>query len=122
MITHAVRNQIAQYVTGLIDAGSGPGFLVFQDIQGNAVATLTFSKPAFNAAVSGVATAAAITPDFNAVGGTIAKAVAQDSTGNPIFSCTVTATGGSGDIQLSGLAVAVGQQVSLTNLSYIAPP
>lgn len=122
MITHSVRNQIAQYVTGLIDAGSGPGFLVFQDVQGNAVATLTFSKPAFNAAVSGVATAAAITPDFNAVGGTIAKAQAQDSAGNPIFSATVTATGGSGDIQLSGLAVAVGQQVSLTNLSYIAPP
>lgn len=122
MITHSVRNQIATYVTGLIDAGSGPGNLVFQDASNNTVATLTFSKPSFGTATSGLITAHAITPDFNAAGGTIAKAVARDSAGNPIFSCTVSATAGGGDIQLSSLAVAVGQQVSLTSLSYIAPP
>ena len=122
MITHMVRNQIAEYVTGMIDAGTGSGQLIFQDAQSNPVATLTFSKPAFQAAVNGMATASAIIPDYNAVGGTIAKAVAKDSNGNAVFSCTVSATGGSGDIQLSGLAVAVGQQVSLTSLSYLAPP
>ncbi len=122
MIQHLVRDDIAEYVTGLIDAGSGPGVLIFQDVQNNPVATLTFSKPAFGSATNGLTTANAITPDFNAVGGTITKAIARDSDGNPIFTCTVTVTGSGGDIQLSGLAVGVGQQVSLNSLSYIAPP
>lgn len=117
-----VRDGITTYVTGLIDAGSGPGVLVFQDAQSNAVATLTFSKPAFGKSTNGLATANAIIPDYNALGGTIARAVARDSAGNGVFSCAVSATGGTGDIELSGLAVAVGQQVSLTSLSYIAPP
>ena len=44
-----------------------------------AVATLTFSNPAFGAAAAGVATANAITPDSNAIGGAIAKAELQQS-------------------------------------------
>jgi hypothetical protein len=119
---HTVRNEIANYVTGLINAGPAAGKLVFQDVQGKTVATLTFADPAFAPATNGLATANAITPDFNALGGTINKAVAQDSTGKSVFTCTVTATGGAGDIQLSGLAVAVGQQVSLSTLAYVAPP
>ena len=54
---HAVRNQIATYVTGLLDAGSTAGKLVMQDASNNPVATLTFSKPAFGSPSNGTAAA-----------------------------------------------------------------
>jgi hypothetical protein len=118
----AARDKLVNYITGLLDAGTGNGKLVFQDSSNNAVSTLTFSKPAFAASSNGTASANTITPDLNAVGGTIIKAIAQDSAGNQIFICAVSYQGGGGDIQLSSTTVAVGQQVSLNSLTYTAPP
>jgi hypothetical protein len=119
---HNVRDQIANFVVDMIDAGSGAGKLVFQDAQQDAVATLTFAKPAFGNSSSGTATANAIGDDTNAIGGTISRALIQDSAGNVIFICTVTFQGGGGDIQLSSTTVGVGQTVSLAGLTYTAPP
>lgn len=122
-VTHstAVRNAIANAVVDAIDAGAGAGTLEFQTSGNVEVATLTFSDPAFGDAANGVATANAITADSSATGGTIAKAVAKDSNGNTIFTCSVTATGGGGDITLNSLVISAGQQVSLTSLTYTAP-
>lgn len=122
-VTHptAVRNAIADLVVDRIDAGAGAGTLEFQTSGDVEVATLTFSDPAFGAAASGTATASAITSDTNATGGTIAKARAKDSTGTEVFACSVTATGGGGDIQLSSVAVSAGQTVSVSSLTYSAP-
>lgn len=122
-VTHptAVRNAIADLVVDRIDAGPGAGTLEFQTSGDVEVATLTFSDPAFGAASSGTATASAITSDTNATGGTIAKARAKDSTGTEVFACSVTATGGGGDIQLSSVGVSAGQTVSMSSLTYSAP-
>lgn len=122
-VTHpsAVRNAIADLVVDRLDAGSGPGTLEFQTSGNVEVATLTFSDPAFGAASSGVATANAITSDTNATGGTIAKAVGKDSDGNTVFTCSVTGTGGGGDIELSSVVVSAAQTVSLSSLTYEAP-
>ena len=38
---HAVRNQIATYVTGLIDAGTTTGQIIMQDANQNKVALQT---------------------------------------------------------------------------------
>jgi hypothetical protein len=119
---HMIRDQIANYVCGLLDAATTAGQLVFQDTQSNPVATLTFAKPAFGASSGGSATANAIGSDTNAVGGTISRAVAQDGNGNQIFIATVSFQGGGGDIQLNATTVAVGQSVSLSSLIYQAPP
>lgn len=119
---HTVRDNIANYVVGLIDQGGSPGFFVYQDAQGNQVAKLTFSRPAFQPSNNGTATANTIISDMNAIGGTINRAVAQDSHGNSIFICTVSFQGGGGDIQLNSTTVAVGQAVSLNSLTYTAPP
>jgi hypothetical protein len=116
------RNGITNYVCSLVDAGSAAGILIYQDVQGNQVAKLTFSKPAFGSANNGVATANAIIADNNAVGGTISQAAIKDSAGNTVFICTVTYQGGGGDIQLNSTTVAVGQQVVLNSLTYSAPP
>lgn len=123
-VTHptAVRNAIADLVVDRIDAGAGAGTLEFQTSGDVEVATLTFSDPAFGNAASGTATASAITADSSATGGTIAKARAKDSTGTEVFACSVTVTGGGGDIQLNSVVVSAGQQVSVSSLTYSAPP
>ncbi len=122
-VTHpvAVRNAIADLVVDRIDAGAGAGILEFQTSGDVEVATLTFSDPAFGAAASGTATASAITSDTSATGGTIAKARAKDSVATECFACSVTATGGGGDIELSSVVISAGQTVSLSSLTYTAP-
>lgn len=122
-VTHATstRNSIADLIDDLINAGNSAGILEFQTSGGVEVATLTFSDPAFGAAVNGTITAGAITDDTNATGGTIAKAVFKDSDGNAVLECSVTATGGGGDIELSSVIISAGQTVGLNSLTYTAP-
>lgn len=124
-ITHvtAVRNGIADYVVDQLDVGAtNPSArIIFQTSGDVTVATLPMSNPAFGAASAGVATAAAITSDTNAVGGTIAKFVAHSRAAAIVLSGTVTATGGGGDIQLSSLVIGAGDTVQLTSLTYTAP-
>jgi len=117
----SARGVLADAVCGLLDVASANGQLVMQTNAGAAVATLGFSKPAFLPASSGVAASGPITADNNAVGGTIAQAVAQDGNGTPVFTCAVTAVGGGGDIELDSVNVSAGQTVSLTGLTYTAP-
>ena len=122
-VTHptAVRTGIADFVVDQIDEGSPPGTLVFQTSGDVEVATLTFSNPAFGAASSGTATASAITADSSATGGTIAKARLKNAAGTDKIICSVTATGGGGDIQLNSVVVSAAQQVSVSALTYAAP-
>ena len=122
-VTHpvATRNQIADLVVDQLDLNTPPGKIVMQTAGGTAVATLTFANPAFGTSASGTATANAIVADTNAVGGTIAKAELRQGNATPIVLCSVTATGGGGDIQLNSVVISAGQQVSLTSLTYSAP-
>lgn len=123
-VTHpaTIRNTAVDTILALIDAGSAAGKLVFTTSGDVEVATLTFSDPAFDAAVAGVATANAITADTSATGGTIAKANFTDSDDNIIVSCSVTATGGGGDITLNSVVVSPTQEVSVTSLTYTGAP
>jgi len=122
-VTHppAIRTGIADYVVDQIDLNSPPGTIVLQTSGGTEVATLTFSNPAFGAASSGVATAAAITADSSATGGTVAKAELRQGGGTAIVLCSVTATGGGGDITLNSVVISAGQTVSISSLTYTAP-
>ena len=121
-ITHttAVRNSLAGVISNAVDAGSGPGQLVFMTSGDVEVATLTMSDPSFGAASTGTITANAITSDTNATGGTVALFKIQDSDGTEVIRGTVTATGGGGDIELSSLAVSAGDTVELSSFSYTA--
>jgi len=122
-VTHpaATRSGIADYVVDQIDLNTPPGKIIMQTSGGTTVATLTFSNPAFGAASSGVATAAAITADSSAVGGTVAKAEFRQGGGTAIVLCSVTATGGGGDITLNSVIISAGQTVSISSLTYTAP-
>lgn len=123
-VTHptAVRTGVADFVVDQLDEGTPPGNLVMQTAGSAEVATLPFSNPAFGAASNAVATAGAITSDTNATGGTIAKAELQNAAGTAKILCSVTATGGGGDIQLSSVVVSAGQTVSISSLTYTAMP
>lgn len=122
-VTHptAVRNGIADFVVDQLDEGTPPGKLKFQTSGDVDVATLTFPNPAFGSASTGTATAGAIVSDTNAAGGTIAKARLKNAALTDKIICSVTATGGGGDIELSSVAVSAGQTVSMTSLTYSAP-
>ena len=122
-VTHptATRNGIADYVVDQLDLNTPPGRLVMQSAASATVAFLTLSNPAFGSAATGTATASAITADNNAVGGTITKAELRTGSNTAIILCSVTATGGGGDIQLNSVVISAGQQVSITSLTYSAP-
>jgi hypothetical protein len=118
--TTAIRNGIADYVVDAIDGGTGSGTLEFQTSGNVEVATLTFSATAFGAAGSGTATAATITDDTNATGGTVAKFVIKDGDGTEIFQGTAGDVG-TEDIVLSSASIGAGDTVSCSSLTYSAP-
>lgn len=122
-VTHAtaIRNTIADAVVDAIDAGVGDGTLELQTSGAVEVATLTFSATAFGAASSGVATAAAITDDTSATGGTITQFQIKDGSGTVIISGSVSASGGGGDIVISSTSIGAGDTVSASSLTYTAP-
>ena len=127
-ITHHddIRNSVCNLVVDAIDAGAGAGKLVFRTSGNTAVATLTFSDPAFDAAGTaggnsvGVATAEPITSDTNAAGGTVAKFTVEDSTTKMVFTGAVSTSGS--DINLSSLTVGAGDTVTVSALTYTAMP
>jgi len=124
-LTHstAIRNTLADAVVDAIDAGTtdANGDLVIMTTGlGTEVATLGFAATAFGAASSGTATAAAITSDSSATGGTAATFKVQNKDNTLIFSGTVTATGGGGDIELSSVSIGAGDTVSVTSFTYSA--
>jgi hypothetical protein len=116
-----VRNLICEFIVAAIDAGSGPGKLVYTTSSGVAVATLTLSKPSFANAVNGEAIAFAIASDLDSIGGVVARASLRDSNNNEVVSCDVSTLDGNGAIKLSYLTVARTQELRCDALSYVAP-
>lgn len=122
-VTHpsSMRSLIADTVVDTIDLGSTFGQLLLRDSGSTTLVTLTFASTAFGAASAGVATANAITDGTVLVAATATIGLIQTSTGNQVLSCSVTSTGGGGDIELSSNILSTGQTVSMTSLTYTAP-
>ena len=123
----AARNAATDAVTALLTAGSK---LVFRtstsDLNSplttaNAVATLTFSTPAFGASATGTATANSITSDTAATGSVnpVTHATLQTAGNTGVIQCQVAAS--ASDINMTGgLTVAAGDTVSCSSLTYTA--
>jgi hypothetical protein len=124
-ITHAtaLRDTLCNAAVDAIDAG-GTGTLLFKTGTtpgaGDEVATLTFSATAFGASSSGTATAAAITSDTDATGGTVGHWEIRNGSATPIIFGLAGTTGS--DINLSSLTVGAGDTVSISALTYTAAP
>ena len=124
-VTHstAARNAATD---GVITQLSTSPRLVFRvggtiGAPGAAAATLVMSATPFPAAVSGTATANAITSDTNAAGNAsaVSKASLQTSGGTLHIYCDVAAS--ASDINMTnGLTIASGDTVSCSSLTYTA--
>ncbi len=124
-----LRNALANAVKTAIDAGAGAGTIKIysgsmpatpQDAAtGTLLATLTFSKPSFGAAATGVITANAI-PQVNAGNtGTAGYARIADSDGNAIMDVDVGTSGAT--INLNTTSIVNGGPVAITSATITMP-
>jgi hypothetical protein len=130
----STRNAIVDAITARIDAGSGAGTLKIYTgsrpagpataASGTLLAEFTLNDPGFGAGASGVATLD-ITPEVadasaNATG-TAGYARFADSDGNGRLDCTVTATGGGGEVTVNTTSFVSGAVVTVTGCTITAP-
>lgn len=124
-LSNAAASAAADAVVDLLDAGtsnSHPELRIGITAMASIVATLEFTDAtAFGAASNGVSTANTIADDTNAAGGTAAAFQCVDQDGTVVFSGSVTATGGGGDIELSSVAIGATDTVSISSLTYTQP-
>jgi hypothetical protein len=120
-LTTAARNAAADAIVDLIDVGAtdANGDLVIQTSGDAEVATLAMTNPAFGAAAAGVATAAAISDDTTATGGTAANFILQDRDNNEVIRGDVATSGA--ELNLSSLAIGVNDTVSVSSLTLTVP-
>ena len=94
------------------------GTFVLETSGGVEIATLTFAASAFGAPATGVITAAAITADTSATGGTVGRA--RTFTGaTPIATLTVGLS--AAEVIMASLTVPVGATVNVTSLTMTQP-
>lgn len=124
-VTHstALRNVLADAVDNYINT-TGGGTAQVQILDGSTqLVSFDLANPAFGAASSGT-----ITLNSTPIAGTASAAgtadIGQitDRGGTDVIFCSVTGSGGGGDIEASNTSIANGQSCSLTSLTYSAPP
>ena len=122
-VTHSsnTRNAIADAVLADIDVDTGPGALVLQTVGLAEVATLALSDPA--GVVAGpTLTFSPLSDDTNATGGVTTNFVINSNGGGARLLGTVGAIGSNEDIEMSTTTIIAGKNVSITLLTYTAPP
>lgn len=115
------RNAACDAVVDLADEGAAAGKLKIKD-AGVLLCTITLGDPAFGAAATGVATASGL--PLSGVGvaaGDADNFDVTDSDDEVMWSGTVTATGGGGDLQLDNVSIAVDQNVNVTAWTHTQP-
>ena len=123
-VTHAtaVRSALADLIDTLVNTGSGTAKVRLRDST-TTIVDFDLADPAFGAASSGVITLAGVPIAATAsASGDVDNAQLLDQDGTVILSCSVTGTGGGGDIEVSNVSIANGQDCSLTSLTYTAAP
>ena len=117
--TTSIRNGMCDHVVNQLDNGT----IEIQTSGAVALATMNLGASAYDAAVGGVAAASNVPlEDTNANAGTAAQAQQKAAASTVIIQCSVTATGGDGDIQLSSINFSAGDTVRLTSLTYETSP
>lgn len=121
-LTTATRNAAVNAVVDLLDGGTGAGNVVFMTASGGStLATCALSATAFGAASDGSAAIDTVTDDTNASAGTCTYASFQDGDGTEHFSCSVTASGGGGDIEFSTNVWSAGDTIGLSSFTVTCP-
>lgn len=117
-LSTAARNAMCDALTALVDV-SGPGNLVIMTSGDVEVATLALSATAFGAASTGVCTAASISDDTSATGGTAALHKFEDGTNTEVWRGSVGTSGA--DLNLSSVTIGAGDTVSVSAYTVTMP-
>jgi len=123
-LSTAAKNGSVDGVTALVDGGTtnATGDIVIKDASSNILVTIDLQNPAFAAAASGSASANGLPLSGTvSVAGTAASFDLRDRDNTVVFSGTVTATGGGGDMELSNTTLAVNDTVSLNSFNVSQP-
>lgn len=115
-LTTAARNAACDAVCALVNGGK----IELLTAADALVATLNLSATAFGAAVNGVATANAIANGV-AAAGTVTKYQVKNSSNVVIWTGTVTANGGGGDLQLSSTTYSLNDVASISSFTHTQP-
>lgn len=122
-ITHATatRNALADQVDTLVNTGAGTALFRLR-ASTTTITDFSLQNPAFGAASSGTITLQG-TPIVAAAGasGTVDNFQVLDRDGTLVFSGSVTAGGGGGDVTIDNTSVNNGQDCSLDSFTYSAP-
>lgn len=125
MATHEtpVRNVLADAAVDQLDEGTPPGLLVFRTAADAVLATLNYAAPnAYGDAAGGVATANPIPQGTITADGIATKATNENAAATIKFTCSVSSTGGGGEIQLTNNNLQTGNPLTITSLTYTASP
>lgn len=115
------RNAACDAVVDLCDEGAGAGKLKIKDGT-TLLCTITLADPAFGAASTGVATLAGTPRSGTGVAaGDADNFEVTDSDDEVMWTGSVTATGGGGDLTLDNVNIAVDQTVNVTGLTHTQP-
>ncbi len=125
-LSNGMANRAADAVCARCNSGYIKGYSASQPADGDTAIgaqvllfTMRFGATAFGAAVNGVATANAITPDTNAAAtGTVAFVrILESDNSTKVLDCSVGA-GGTFDIVLATTSIVAAATVSLSALTY----
>lgn len=111
------RNAAVAAVGALCNGGD----IRFETAANGEVATCAFNATAFGSPSAGVITAATITDDTDAAGGTIDHAKLRSSAAATVATLTCTAVGGGGDLELTSLVIGAGDTVTVSSLTMTQP-
>jgi hypothetical protein len=119
----AIRTSRANTLVDLVDVGStnANGQLWFKDASNNVLSKHDMANPAFAAAGSGAAVADTIQSANGLLSGAAVKFTIVDRDEGEVFSGTVTAVGGGGDLEsdTSSTQITAGQNVDVSSLTYV---
>jgi hypothetical protein len=95
--------------------------ILLRDAGNVLLATCTMSNPAFGTSTNGTISPGTITGEASApAAGTVTKFEVINRAAAVVFSGTVTATGGGGDLTINRTSISVGDTVSVVSFSYTA--
>ncbi len=118
--TATIRNAMADLVADAVDVGSGTAVLEIRDGT-TVLISFNLQNPAFGDAALGISSVLGTPIATTGSGdGNADNFIVRDRDGTEIFNGTVTATGLGGDIEISNIAIANGQNVSLEGSTYEA--
>jgi len=115
------RNASCNAEVDLIDAAVAAGYVTITTSADAVLATLTCGDPAFGGAATGVATANAIASVTASGTGTAAKYKVYDGDSNLLWTGTVTASGGGGDMTISNTSITSGDDIEITSWTHTVP-